>query len=128
MECNGRIPDYDLLCTENREFLYEEGIPPGVNPDLVIGDRTFAPANMAETKFQNSTLVAPSQQNVASRKRKRNAVKDKLRTEAEQNAFKKLKQIIPSLRGVKRVTKLETIRQACFYIELLQETLKGIRD
>ena len=124
-----RPVEYDLLCTENREFLYEAGghegvIPPGINPDFAVEDKTLAPSTkMAETdEFQNAT-----DQQTSSKKRKRNSVKDRLRTEAEQNAYKKLKQIIPALRGCKRVTKLETIRQACLYIEKLQETLTGIR-
>lgn len=128
--------DYNLLCTENREFLYEltDGrLRHGVDPDLDLNvDKTFASSNMAEhgeIAIQNATAhdTLTSPQTNSSRKRKRNSVKDKLRAEAEQNAYKKLKQIIPSLRGCKRVTKLETIRQACLYIEKLQQTLTGIR-
>lgn len=37
--------------------------------------------------------------------------------------LQKLKRIIPSLGRRKRVTKLETICQACLYIEKMQETL-----
>ena len=40
--------DYDLLCTENREFLYDltDGrLRHGVDPNL---DKTFASSNMAE--------------------------------------------------------------------------------
>ena len=125
--------EYDLLCTENKEFLYETSdgaIPPGVNPNLVLHvDKQFLPSTkMTDEEFQNNTSRdVPTDQQATGRKRKRNSVKDKLRTEAEQNAYKKLKQIIPSLRGCKRVTKLETIRQACSYIEKLQDTLTGIR-
>ena len=125
--------EYDLLCTENKEFLYETSdgaIPPGVNPNLVLQvDKPFlASPNMTGEGFQNNTARdQPNPETSSGRKRKRNSVKDKLRTEAEQNAYKKLKQIIPSLRGCKRVTKLETIRHACLYIEKLQATLTGIR-
>ena len=86
------------------------------NPGLCIDPPSGVP-DCQDTKATKSTT----------RKRKRNQVKDKLRTEAEQTAYKKLKQIIPSLRGCKRVTKLETIRQACLYIEKMQETLTSIR-
>ena len=135
MESNREFSaDYDLLCTENREFLYEvtDGRlrQPGVDPNLVLNvDKTFASSKMAEHGESARALDAPptSPQTNSSRKRKRNSVKDRLRAHAEQNAYKKLKQIIPSLRGCKRVTKLETIRQACLYIEKLQETLTGIR-
>lgn len=124
--------EYDLLCTENKEFLYETSdgaIPPGVNPNLVLQvDKQFlSSSKMTDEEFQNASRDLPTDQQATGRKRKRNSEKDKLRTEAEQNAYKKLKQIIPSLRGCKRVTKLETIRQACLYIEKLQATLTGIR-
>lgn len=124
--------EYDLLCTENKEFLYDTSdgaIPPGVNPNLVLQvDKQFlASSKLTDEEFQRVSMDVPSDPQATGRKRKRNSVKDKLRTEAEQNAYKKLKQIIPSLRGCKRVTKLETIRQACLYIEKLQATLTGIR-
>ena len=132
MEVNGTYSgEFDLLCSESRKFFYEtsEGDNP---PGLVLANKPFiAPSKLADetqTDYYNTTArVVPGQQTTtSSRKRKRNQVKDKLRTEAEQNAYKKLKQIIPSLCGCKRVTKLETIRQACLYIEKLQEILTGI--
>ena len=123
MEINRVFPeDCELLlvCKETKDFLFEgnEGTMSGhnINPGLCIDPPSGVP-DCQETKVTKSTT----------RKRKRNQVKDKLRTEAEQTAYKKLKQIIPSLRGCKRVTKLETIRQACLYIEKMQETLTCIR-
>ena len=126
--------EYDLLCNENKEFLYETSerhVPPG----LVLDDKPFTASSKYLTdetrtdSYNSPARVVPDQRtSTSNRKRKRNQAKDKLRTEAEQNAYKKLKQIIPSLRGCKRVTKLETIRQACLYIEKLQETLTGIRS
>ena len=122
MEINRIFPeDCELLlyCKETKDFLFEgnEGAMsgPSINPDLCIDPPSGVP-DCQETTATKSI-----------RKRKRNQVKDKLRTEAEQTAYKKLKQIIPSLRGSKRVTKLETIRQACLYIEKMQETLNSIR-
>lgn len=123
MEINKVFPeDCELLlvCKETKDFLFEgnEGTMSGhnINPGLCIDPPSGVP-DCQETKATKSST----------RKRKRNQVKDKLRTEAEQTAYKKLKQIIPSLRGCKRVTKLETIRQACLYIEKMQETLTCIR-
>ncbi|XP_020630712.1 uncharacterized protein LOC110067690 [Orbicella faveolata] len=124
---NSRISDYDynLMCTENREFLYEnEGIP-GINPDFVYLKSQTEVSKMANSKF-GETRIVPNQQ-TPTKKRKRNSVKDKQRTEAEQIAYKKLKELIPSLRGNKRITKLQTIREACLYIENLRKTLTGIR-
>lgn len=122
--------DFDLLCTENREFLYErsEGaLQTNVNPNLVWQvDKPLEYGKLADTERQTATWKEVK--GPPTKKRKRNSAKDKLRTEAEQNAYKKLKQIVPSLRESKRVTKLETIRQACLYIEKLQETLTGIRS
>ena len=125
---NSRISDYDynLMCTENREFLYEnEGIPAGINPDFVYLKSQPEATKMANVDF-GETRIVPNQE-TPSKKRKRNSVKDKQRTEAEQIAYKKLKELIPSLRGNKRITKLQTIREACLYIENLQKTLTGIR-
>lgn len=121
MEINRVFPeDCELLlvCKETKDFLFEgnEGTMSAPNPGLCIDPPSGVP-DCQDTKATKSTT----------RKRKRNQVKDKLRTEAEQTAYKKLKQIIPSLRGCKRVTKLETIRQACLYIEKMQETLTSIR-
>ena len=124
---NSRISDYDynLMCTENREFLYEnEGIP-GINADFVYLKSQTGDAKMANFNFGES--IAPNQHDTPTKKRKRNSVKDKQRTEAEQMAYKKLKELIPSLRGNKRITKLQTIKEACLYIENLQKTLTGIR-
>lgn len=115
------------MCTENREFLYEnEGIP-GINPDFVYLKRQTDQTNMADDLIETTCRIVPNQQACTPRKRKRNSAKDKMRTEAEQTAYKKLKELIPSLRGSKRVTKLQTIREACLYIENLQKTLTGIR-
>ena len=124
---NSRISDYDynLMCTENREFLYEnEGIP-GINPDFVYLKSQTEATKMANLDI-GETRIVPNQQ-TPTKKRKRNSVKDKQRTEAEQMAYKKLKELIPSLRGNKRITKLQTVREACLYIENLQKTLTGIR-
>ena len=121
---NSGISDYDynLMCTENREFLYEsEGIP-GINPDFA-----YLKSQTEASKMANSDFGDPNQQTPTKTKRKRNSIKDKQRTEAEQTAYKKLKELIPSLRGNKRITKLQTIREACLYIENLQKTLTGIR-
>lgn len=121
--------DYNLMCTENREFLYEnEGIT-GINPDFVYQKRRQPDrdaTNMASGADFAETRIIPNQQ-PSTRKRKRNSLKDKMRTEAEQTAYKKLKELIPSLRGNKRITKLQTIREACLYIENLQKTLTGIK-
>ena len=122
--------DQNLICTENREFLYENDVISGVNPDFIYQRQTDvnADSKMAEDLSQTSTRIVPNQQTATpTRKRKRNSVKDKMRTEAEQSAFKKLKELIPALRGNKRTTKLETIREACLYIDNLQKTLQGIR-
>lgn len=105
--------DFDLLCNENREFLYEKS--EGALPTLRIQDPNA------------SDIIEADLKEISGKKRKRNAEKDRLRIEAEQNAYKKLKQIVPSLRDSKRVTKLETICEACSYIEALQKTLAGIR-
>jgi len=113
------------MCTENREFLYEnEGIP-GINTDFVYLKSQTGDAKMANFNFGEG--IAPNQHDTPTKKRKRNSVKDKQRTEAEQMAYKKLKELIPSLRGNKRITKLQTIKEACLYIENLQKTLTGIR-
>lgn len=125
---NSRISDYDynLMCTENREFLYEnEGIS-GINPDFAYLTSQTKETNMANFNF-DEPRNASNQHDTPTKKRKRNSVKDKQRTEAEQMAYKKLKELIPSLRGNKRITKLQTIREACLYIENLQKTLTGIR-
>lgn len=110
---------YDLVCTENRDFLYETEGMPGINPDFIYINRDVNPSE---------TRIVPETGKKAPRKpRKRNSEKDKLRTEAEQTAYRKLKEIIPTLRSQKRTTKLETIREAVLYIQKLQETLTGIR-
>lgn len=124
---NSRLSDYDysLMCTENKEFLYENEAIPGINPDFVYLKSQTEATKMANFDWGEARIV-PNQQTPA-KKRKRNSVKDKQRTEAEQMAYKKLKELIPSLRGNKRITKLQTIREACLYIENLQKTLTGIR-
>lgn len=119
--------DYSLMCTENREFLYEnEAGVAGINPDFVYLRRQDG-AKMANDLTETTRIVPNQQTSTPTRKRKRNSVKDKMRTEAEQTAYKKLKELIPSLRGQKRITKLQTIREACLYIQNLQKTLTGIR-
>ena len=129
--CNG-LSDYDyniLSCTENREFLYDNESIPRINPECDIVYLTREGSKMATELTQETTRIVPitAEQTSTPRKpRKRNSIKDKMRTEAEQTAYKKLKELIPSLRGHKRITKLETIREACFYIENLQKTLSGI--
>ena len=132
METGSAIPDVydcDLICTENREFLYDtdHGLLSiqGVCPDLVFPEQTQSRKKVQDVQ-QEATRVIPNVQTLK-KARRRNSLKDKMRTEAEQNAYKKLKEIIPSLRESKRVTKLETIRQACLYIEKLQQTLTSIK-
>ena len=126
---NSRISDYDynLMCTENREFLYENEDIPGINPDFVYLKSQTEATKMADLSFGEARIVPNVNQQTPTKKRKRNSVKDRQRTEAEQTAYKKLKELIPSLRGNKRITKLQTIREACLYIENLQKTLMGIR-
>ncbi|XP_078360848.1 uncharacterized protein LOC144645223 [Oculina patagonica] len=124
------MSDYDLMCTEDREFLYDNesaGVA-GINPDFVYLRRQDG-AKAANDLAETTCRIVPNPQTTSTpaRKRKRNSVKDKLRTEAEQTAYKKLKELIPSLRGQKRITKLQTIREACLYIQNLQKTLTGIR-
>lgn len=133
--------DYGLLCTENREFLYDgEGlnINATVNPNL-LQDLVEEESNMA-TSFEDSSppTETSSISTVSSNSRatpdgetpkkvrKRNVARDKLRSEAEQNAYKKLRDLVPTLPALKKPTKLETIRHTCRYIELLQETLKKV--
>lgn len=124
---NSTMSDY-LICNENREFLYEnEGIP-GINPDFVYDLKRQTDHSKMANDFAETTRIVPNQQtSTPTRKRKRNSVKDRMRAEAEQTAYKKLKELIPSLRGHKRITKLQTIREACLYIQNLQKTLTGIR-
>lgn len=124
---NSTMSDY-LICNENREFLYEnEGIP-GINPDFVYDLKRQTDHSKMANDFAETTRIVPNKQtSTPTRKRKRNSVKDRMRAEAEQTAYKKLKELIPSLRGHKRITKLQTIREACLHIQNLQKTLTGIR-
>ena len=114
---------YDLVCTENRDFLYEREGMPGVNPNFVYMNQEVHTLKMA-----SETRIVPDMDKRAAPKkpRKRNSDKDRLRTEAEQTAYKKLKEIIPSLKDQRRTTKLQTVREAVVYIQKLQETLTGI--
>ena len=117
--------EHELMCTENREFLYDSDTI-AVNPDLVFQN---ARSNMAGARpdlaFGPDEKEKPGKKPPTPKKptRKRNSLRDRLRNEAEQNAYKHLREIIPSLQTVKKPTKLETVRNACQYIESLQKTI-----
>ena len=114
---------YDLVCKENRDFLYEREGMPGINPNFVYMNQEVHTLKMAS----ETRIVPDTDKRAAPKKpRKRNSDKDRLRTEAEQTAYKKLKEIIPSLKDQRRTTKLQTVREAVVYILKLQETLTGI--
>lgn len=133
--------DYGLLCTENREFLYDgEGlnINATVNPNLLqdlveesnmapsFGGDSSPPTETSSISTVSSNSRATPDGETPKKSRKRNVARDKLRSEAEQSAYKKLRELVPTLPGLKKPTKLETIRHTCRYIELLQETLKKV--
>jgi hypothetical protein len=131
--------DFGLLCTENREFLYDgEGlnVNASVNPNLLqdFGEDesnmapSFEDSSPLTVETNSSSTISPSflatpDGETPKKIRKRNAARDRLRSEAEQNAYKKLRELVPTLPALKKPTKLETIRHTCRYIERLQETL-----
>ncbi|EDO35199.1 predicted protein [Nematostella vectensis] len=122
--------DPSLLCTEDRGFLYNNDVPIGATgfessapqePQLLNDLQTeMAVCSEASTSYANA-----QDENIGIREhspkrvRKRNAQRDRLRSEAEQNAYKKLREIVPALKEQKKVTKLDTIQQTCEYIEYL---------
>ena len=128
--------DFGLLCTENREFLYNgEGVtPPGSMTSDSLHGFDDDESNMA-TSFGESSLgesIISSKASSSSlqtdgerpkKTRKRNSVRDKMRSAAEQNAYKKLRDVVPSLTTVKKPTKLQTIRHTLKFIERLQDRL-----
>lgn len=126
--------DFGLLCTENREFMYTaDGVatPASLNSDCLgvfDDEEACSISNMAAidessslTESLSSTTALPDDK--PKKVRKRNSVRDKMRSAAEQNAYKKLREMVPTLEAVKKPTKLQTVRHTLHYIEKLQEKL-----
>lgn len=122
--------DCSLLCTENKEFLYDsDGTNIALTADLTVYPEAGENLNMVPNlNFEEESMcdeVAAKPQKKTQRKpRKRNSLRDRLRSEAEQEAYRKLRELIPQLtQQNKKPTKLETIKNTCEYIVELQKTL-----
>ena len=105
---------YDLVCKENRDFLYEREGMPGINPNFVYMNQEVHTLKMAS----ETRIVPDTDKRAAPKKpRKRNSDKDRLRTEAEQTAYKKLKDYsVP--KGSKEDDKItDSQRGRCVYSE-----------
>ena len=123
-----------LLCTENKEFLYDSD---GTNMALTAADLAVFPepeenSNLVpELNFEDqsicSDMAAHPEQQMQRKPRKRNSLRDRLRSEAEQEAYRKLRELVPQLSKLnKKPTKLETIQNTCEYITDLQKTLSEL--
>lgn len=133
-------PDFGLLCTENREFLYNaDGIttPASLTSDSLQTFEEDDESNMA-TSFGGSSLAESVSSKASNtpvlangektkKVRKRNSYRDKERSAAEQNAYKKLREVVPTLNSVKKPTKLQTIRHTLKFIECLQAKLCDVK-
>lgn len=128
--------DFGLLCTENREFLYNgDGITTpasltsadslqGFDEDEHNMASSFGESSLANSTFSSKTSCSSVNDGDKPKKvRKRNSVRDKMRSAAEQSAYRKLREVIPTLDTVKKPTKLQTIRHTLKFIERLQNKL-----
>lgn len=129
-------PDFALLCTENREFLYNaDGITTPaslVSPSESLQEleedehkmaSSFGESSLADSTVSSKTSCSPTDGEKPKKVRKRNSLRDKMRSAAEQNAYRKLREVVPSLGDVKKPTKLQTIRHTLKFIERLQDKL-----
>ena len=108
-------PDFGLLCTENREFLYNgDGIttPASLTSDSLQAFEEDDESNMA-TSFGGSSLAESVSSKVScssvlsdgekpKKVRKRDSKRDRERSAAEQSAYKKLREVVPTLKAVKK--------------------------
>jgi len=143
MESECALPsenDFELLCTENREFLYNtDGIttpatltsPSESFQELKEEEdddddkmaSSFGESSVADSTVSSKTSCSPTDGEKPKKVRKRNSLRDKMRSAAEQNAYRKLREVVPSLGTVKKPTKLQTIRHTLKFIERLQDKL-----
>ncbi|XP_028517596.1 uncharacterized protein LOC110247846 [Exaiptasia diaphana] len=133
-------PDFGLLCTENREFLYNgDGITTPASLTTSDSMQAFEEddeSNMA-TSFGGSSLAESVSSKVScssvlsdgekrKKVRKRDSKRDRERSAAEQGAYKKLREVVPTLNAIKKPTKLQTIRHTLKFIECLQDKLNDL--
>ena len=81
---------YDLVCTENRDFLYEREGMPGINPNFVYMNQEVHTLKMAS----ETRIVPDTDKRAAPKKpRKRNSDKDRLGQKQNRQHIRNLKRL-----------------------------------